>query len=97
MAEDEHGNWKPDDIGFVRKSQEEIEAEGGDCSKSSRHTHFKDCPGCHMRVAIHCEQCGIQISGCLCLLVERDGPEIAAAKARERGLILPKSFTDLHG
>lgn len=91
MARDEHGNWKPDAPGFERRDQLEMETDGA-CSSDKRNSSIKVCPGCHMKVVIHCDDCGIQTSGCICLLVEKHGVEIAAAMARERGLILPKDF-----
>lgn len=58
------------------------------------------CAVCDMSVFLHCGDCQIQITGCLCTAIERmDEREYAEfkkmvqeKKAREAGLIIPGSF-----
>lgn len=55
------------------------------------------CPACEMDVFLHCDDCKIQITGCLHSAVERMSTEdlkrfkaeIEKRRAREAGLILP--------
>lgn len=56
------------------------------------------CPRCDMAVYLHCRDCEIQVTGCLCSAVERMSPEelgrfrdeIRKKKARAAGLVLPE-------
>lgn len=36
-------------------------------------TTFSNCPRCDMRVALHCDECKIQTSGCFCTEEDRFG------------------------
>lgn len=55
------------------------------------------CPVCEVSVFLHCADCEIQITGCLCTAIARMTPddlarfksEVAARRARETGLIIP--------
>lgn len=55
------------------------------------------CPVCDMDVFLHCGDCEIQITGCLCTAVNRMNEhdlrqfkiELQKRKAKEAGLILP--------
>jgi hypothetical protein len=38
-------------------------------------THFTNCPKCQHRIALHCPNCKIQITGCLCTEIDRFGKE----------------------
>lgn len=59
-----------------------------------------ECKVCDMTVILHCSDCEIQITGCLCSAMERMSDEefadfkrqIEEKKAREAGLILPGTF-----
>lgn len=64
----------------------------------SRHNLVRTlCKVCEMDVMLHCSDCEIQITGCLCTAVERMTPEdlhrfkeqVAQRRAREAGLRLP--------
>lgn len=56
-----------------------------------------NCAVCEMNVFLHCADCQIQITGCLCTAVERMNQadfaqfkeELAKRKAKEAGIILP--------
>lgn len=58
------------------------------------------CKVCEMDVMLHCSNCEIQITGCLCTAVERMSDddfrtfreEVQKKKAREAGLVLPPSM-----
>lgn len=54
----------------------EIHAADRECGKR-RQLHKRQCPPCKMQVMLHCDQCMIQITGCLCTMVERFGHEEA--------------------
>lgn len=55
------------------------------------------CPACDMTVILHCTDCEIQITGCLCTAMERMSDEefadfkrqIQEKKAKQSGLWLP--------
>lgn len=45
---------------------------------------FTDCPRCRMRVGLHCLNCKIQVTGCLCTEYERFGQDAAWQRAVAR-------------
>lgn len=55
------------------------------------------CAVCEMQVYLHCSDCNIQVTGCLCVAVERMSPEelqqfkeqIKRKRAQEAGIVLP--------
>lgn len=38
--------------------------------------YTSECLVCHARIVIHCDKCGVQISGCTCTLKKRLGHEL---------------------
>lgn len=65
---------------------------------------FDRCPKCKVKVGLHCAECRIQITGCLCTevdrfgndeawlrAVDRFGEELAKEHYREAGLWVPGS------
>lgn len=47
-------------------------AANSECSR--RHAQvLVDCPKCDGRVALHCESCKIQVTGCICTEIDRFG------------------------
>lgn len=50
---------------------------------------FVNCPVCGCRVILHCDECRIQVTGCLCVWEEKYGPEIAREKMIEQGFWMP--------
>lgn len=64
---------------------------------------FDNCPACTQRVGLHCAECKIQVTGCLCVeydrfgndegwrrAVDRYGEEMARERARAAGLWVPE-------
>lgn len=47
------------------------------------------CPGCTMKIVLHCGDCKIQITGCLCTEEDNHGEEIARQRMIDRGIWLP--------
>lgn len=47
------------------------------------------CPVCTMQIILHCEDCKIQVTGCLCTEEANHGPEIARQRMIDRGIWLP--------
>lgn len=52
------------------------------------------CPVCTMQVILHCNDCKIQITGCLCTEERNHGPEIARQRMIDRGIWLPEFDKD---
>lgn len=50
-----------------------------ECGKR-RQIHSRQCPVCKRTVMLHCSECLLQVTGCLCTMVERMGP-VEAYKA----------------
>ena len=48
------------------------------------------CPVCTMQIVLHCADCKIQVSGCLCTEEKNHGPEIARQRMIDRGIWLPE-------
>jgi hypothetical protein len=56
-----------------------------ECGKR-RQYHQRKCGACKRTVMVHCDQCLIQVTGCLCTLIERMGPvEAYKTLARQVG------------
>lgn len=66
---------------------------------------FDTCPVCKTKVGLHCSDCKIQTTGCLCTEIdrfgndeawrracERFGQELAAENYRRAGLYVPKGI-----
>lgn len=47
------------------------------------------CPVCTMQIVLHCEDCKIQVTGCLCTEEANHGEEIARQRMIDRGIWLP--------
>lgn len=45
---------------------------------------FQNCPECKMRVGLHCSDCKVQVTGCLCTEMDRFGQDEAWRRACER-------------
>ena len=45
---------------------------------------FDNCGRCKLRVGLHCEECKIQVTGCLCTEVDRFGKDEAWLRAVDR-------------
>lgn len=73
------------------------------CSRRLQDLVFANCGACSLRVGLHCSDCNIQVTGCLCTeyerfgndeawkrAVERYGEELAKEKARSAGLWVPE-------
>lgn len=80
----------------------ELKAAKVECGKNDDFV-FDNCPACNQRVMLHCVQCKIQVSGCLCTeyerfgqdeawrrAVDRMGEEMARERARAAGLWVPE-------
>lgn len=50
----------------------------------------RNCPVCGCQVILHCDDCYIQVTGCLCVWEALYGEEIAREKMIEQGFWLPK-------
>lgn len=48
------------------------------------------CPVCAMKIILHCGDCKIQVTGCLCTEERNHGPEIARQRMIDRGIWLPQ-------
>ena len=48
------------------------------------------CPVCHMSIILHCGECEIQVTGCLCTEERNHGPEIARERMLQKGIWLPE-------
>lgn len=56
-----------------------------ECGKRRR-AHRVKCGACKRTVLLHCDECNIQVTGCLCTLIERMGPvEAYKTLARQVG------------
>lgn len=56
-----------------------------ECGKR-RAVHKVPCGACKRKVMLHCGECRIQVTGCLCTLIERMGPiEAYKTMARQVG------------
>lgn len=78
---------------------------GANAECPRRDSFYKDsCGKCEMKVMLHCDDCKIQVTGCLCTEYERFGndegwrravdmfgEEIARERARKAGLWVPDS------
>lgn len=50
----------------------------------------RSCPVCGCQIILHCDECRIQVTGCLCVWEELYGAEIAREKMIEKGFWLPQ-------
>lgn len=68
---------------------------------------FTNCPNCKLRIGLHCLDCKIQVTGCLCTeidrfgedetwkrAVERFGAELARQHYARAGLFVPKGVME---
>lgn len=46
-----------------------------ECKKTGGN-YISECLKCHQRVVIHCDKCGVQISGCTCTIKVRLAKEL---------------------
>ncbi len=59
-----------------------IEAKN-ECNRTDQVT-FTNCPKCRYRVGLHCSDCHLQVTGCLCTEIERFGNDEAWLRSVER-------------
>lgn len=66
---------------------------------------FENCGACDQRVALHCDNCRIQVTGCLCTeidrfgeneaikrMIDREGYEQTKERLAKAGIVIPKGF-----
>lgn len=61
-------------------------------------TTFTNCPLCTERVAIHCPDCGIQVTGCGCTLAEKvreAEDEARRERLKTLGVVVPSADKEL--
>lgn len=46
--------------------------------------YIDTCPECKMKVGLHCHECKLQVTGCLCVEIERFGKNEAIQRLYER-------------
>lgn len=69
----------------------EMRQANASCRPFSHEAARKErCQACRMQVILHCEDCKIQVSGCLCTEIENHGELHAMERMRQRGIWLPE-------
>jgi hypothetical protein len=63
---------QPKRLGALAWANDVTDADA-ECGKR-RAIHTVRCGGCKRNVMLHCDQCRIQVTGCLCTLIERMEP-----------------------
>lgn len=61
----------------------DIHAADKECGKRRR-LHTRVCPACKSQVMLHCDECLIQVTGCICVMVDRFGHEEALRQLTEQ-------------
>lgn len=55
-----------------------------ECGLRPGHQYKETCPRCKLPVMLHCRDCRVQVTGCLCSEVERFGNDEAWKRAVQR-------------